>query len=283
MKRRKAVTLQDDHAFTDLDEKCAKLERFLCVFDRIGVAFSGGVDSTFVAWFAWKELRRPVTAFFVNTCFISLRERENAFRMADHLGLNLDVIEFDPLEIEAVRNNPVDRCYFCKREVFGRICRRAHELGCSVVVDGSHAGDTEGFRPGKRALAEWNVLSPLALAGLDKDEIRSLSRRAGLPNWDRPSQSCLATRIPYETPLTFDTLKRIEKAEDFLHDLGCAQVRVRCHGDLARIEVPPDDFAVLLAPGNADIIVRRFLRLGFARVTLDLAGFRSGTWDKGLV
>lgn len=282
MKCRKAPAASEHFAVAGLEEKCGKLERALEAFDRVGVAFSGGVDSTFVAWFVKEKLGKSVTAFFVNTCFISSAEREDAFRIAGHLGLDLEVIEFDPLQSEAVRNNPVDRCYFCKKEVFGRILARGRERGCQVIVDGSHAGDRGAYRPGKKALLELDILSPLALAGLEKDEIRTLSRKAELPNWDKPSQSCLATRIPYGVSLSYDILRRIEKAEDFLHELGCTQVRVRCHGDLARIEALPADFAVLTAPDKSKEIVTRFNELGFVHVTLDLAGFRSGSWDKGL-
>jgi uncharacterized protein len=266
-----------------LEEKCSLIELSLQAFDRVGIAFSGGVDSTFVAWFVKEKLRKSVTAFFVDTPFISTAERENAFFIAGRLGLVMDVLEFDPLESEAVRNNPVDRCYFCKKEVFQRILTRAREHGCQVILDGSHAGDREGYRPGKKALAELDILSPLALAGLEKDEIRNLSRDAGLPNWDKPSQSCLATRIPYGTPLAQDTLKKIERAEDLLHELGFTQVRVRCHGDLARIEVPPDDLAALAAPDIRHQVVKRFQELGFVHISLDLVGFRSGSWDRGLV
>jgi pyridinium-3,5-biscarboxylic acid mononucleotide sulfurtransferase len=282
MNRQKAILTQREPALSSLSEKCESLEKSLEAFDRIGVAYSGGVDSTFIAWFAKEKLGKQVTAFFADTCFISAEERENAFRIAEQLALNLEVIEFDPLESEAVRNNPVDRCYFCKKEVFGRILARAREHGCQVIVDGSHAGDRGGYRPGKKALAELAVLSPLALAGLAKDEIRHLSREAGLTNWDKPSQSCLATRIPYDTPLSHENLARIEKAEEFLHQLGCIQVRVRCHGDLARIEALPSDFAMLAAPDNRNEIVKRFNELGFVHVALDLEGFRSGSWDKGL-
>jgi len=282
MKCRKTASGPEVCGLTGLEQKCGKLQHILDVFDSVGVAFSGGVDSTFLAWFVKEKLGKPVTAFFVNTCFISAAEREDALRIAARLGLNLEVIEFDPLESDAVRNNPIDRCYYCKREVFGRILARARERGCPVVADGSHAGDVECYRPGRKALSELGILSPLALAGFEKAEIRSLSREAGLPNWDKPSQSCLATRIPYNSPISYDILNKIEKAEDFLHELGCARVRVRCHGDLARIEALPDDFSVLLEIDNRNEIVKRFNELGFAHVTLDLAGLRSGSWDRGL-
>ncbi|MEM5789079.1 MAG: hypothetical protein AAGU11_17335, partial [Syntrophobacteraceae bacterium] len=147
-------------------------------------------------------------------------------------------------------------------------------------VDGSHAGDTDSYRPGKRALSELGVISPLAYAGLSKDEIRRLSEQAGLPNWNKPSQSCLATRVPYGDRLSLRLLRRIESAEELLHSLACNQVRVRCHGDLARIEVDCDDFVKIMIPRVRTEIVRAFRELGFSNISLDLAGFRSGSWDE---
>ncbi|MHC1727084.1 MAG: ATP-dependent sacrificial sulfur transferase LarE [Syntrophobacteraceae bacterium] len=265
----------------DLDEKCRNLELELSPYHQVGIAFSGGVDSTFLAWFAKEKAGKPVSLFFANSDFIAARERENAFQTAAWLGLDLQVIDLNPLDSASVRSNPVDRCYFCKKEVFSRILARAENLGCRIIADGSHAGDL-GYRPGKKALSELGVLSPLAAAGLVKDEIRQLSRASGIPNWGKPSQSCLATRVPYGTPLTRELLSKIEKAEDLIHSLGCAQVRVRCHGDLARIEVGPGNLAALVSADNRGEIVKVLGALGFSHVTLDLAGFRSGSWDKDL-
>ncbi|MFZ2446001.1 MAG: ATP-dependent sacrificial sulfur transferase LarE [Syntrophobacteraceae bacterium] len=264
-----------------LEEKCLGIGRAIEGFDHIAVAFSGGVDSTFVAWFILEKLGKRVTAFFADTVFVSAAERENALRTAERLGLPLEVIALNPLDSALVRANPVDRCYHCKKEVFSRILAGAKQSGCHAVVDGSHAGDAGGYRPGKKALAELGIISPLAAAGLVKEEIRRLSREAGLANWNKPSQSCLATRVPYGSPLSFELLQRIEKAEDILHGFGCAQVRVRCHGDLARIEAEEPDFAAIFALETCKEILRRFAALGFAHVTLDLAGFRSGSWDEG--
>ncbi len=264
---------------TVLEDKCRKLELTPLPPGRIGIAFSGGVDSTFLAWFAKEKLRRPVSLFFADSPFIAQRERDCAFSTAAWLGLDLEVISLDPLSSTEVKSNPVDRCYFCKKEVFGRILARTGELGCRTLCDGSHAGDT-GHRPGKKALAELGVRSPLAAAGLVKAEIRQLSREAGIPNWDKPSQSCLATRIPYGTILSRELLSKVEKAEDFLHGLGCIQIRVRCHEELARIEAGPSDFKLLLSPENRGEVVSRLSALGFAYVSVDLAGFRSGSWDR---
>ncbi len=265
-----------------LDGKCMEIGRSVEDINRIGVAYSGGVDSTFIAWYLREKLGKEVIAFFADTVFISAAERLNALRTAEELGLELEILSFDPLDSAAVRANPVDRCYHCKKEVFSRIISQAARFGCLAVVDGSHAGDMGGYRPGKKALRELGVISPLAAAGLVKDEIRLLSRNAGISNWNKPSQSCLATRVPYGSPLSRELLERIEKAEDLLHDLGCVQVRVRCHGDLARIEAEQHDFAKIMAPETRSIIIKRFAELGFAYSSLDLAGFRSGSWDTDL-
>lgn len=262
-----------------LDVKCLDIGRSVENIDNIGVAYSGGVDSTFIAWYLRERLGKKVTAFFADTTFISTGERRNALQTADDLGFELEVLNFAPLDSAAVRANPVDRCYHCKKDVFSRILVRAAKLGCRAVVDGSHAGDVEGYRPGKKALLELGVISPLAAAGLVKDEIRMLSREAGISNWNKPSQSCLATRVPYGSPLSRELLGKIEKAEDLLHGLGCVQVRARCHGDLARIEAEQSDFAKILAPEARSLILKRFSELGFIYTALDLAGFRSGSWD----
>ena len=200
--------------------------------------------------------------------------------VARKIELRVEPIFLDPSSIPLVRQNPVDRCYHCKMEVMKQIKRRAEELSCSVVVDGSHAGDRTGHRPGRRALHELGVLSPLALAGLEKHEIRELSRLAGLPTWNKPSQSCLATRFPYGTELTHERLSRVEQAEEILWDLGCEQVRVRYDGETARIEINPDAFHLILDQTTRESITLRFRQLGFIHVTLDLAGYRSGSWDE---
>lgn len=259
----------------NLRNKCRELERILSSFGRIGIAFSGGVDSTFLAWFAKDKLGDSTTLFYVNSPFISAREHKSALHAAHWLGLRLEILDLDSPE---VRDNPVDRCYFCKKEVFGRILARARELGIGTIADGSHAGDS-GYRPGKKALAELGIISPLAKAGFDKNEIRLLSRNAGIPVWNKPSQSCLATRVPYGKLLTKELLAKIEKAEDYLAIIGCVQIRVRVHDDLARIEAAPADFDLLV---SADIRLRvseHFGKLGFTHTTIDLAGFRSGSWD----
>ena len=263
-----------------LDKKCEALQKVLSPHDSVALAYSGGVDSSFLAWFIRHVLKKELSAFFVLSPFVSRREHNNALRVAEEIGLKPEEIALDVLRVDRVRENSVERCYFCKKEIMTHIGKRARELKCSALVDGTNAGDSKGYRPGHRALGELGVLSPLALAGLEKAQIRELSRLAGLSTWNKPSQSCLATRIPYATPLTPEALSRVEKAEAFLWDLGCEQVRVRVHGgDLARIEVNPEAFAMLFRDDNRSRILRFCRQVGFAHVSLDLAGFHSGCWD----
>lgn len=265
-----------------LEKKCKVLEDVLSPHGLVALAYSGGVDSSFLAWLIRHVMRKELVVFLVTSPFISQRERSGALRVAEEIGLQPEEIVLDVLSIPSVRKNPVERCYFCKREIMSRIKRRAQELECVALLDGTNAGDRKGYRPGHKALHELGVLSPLAVAGLEKAEIRELSRLAGLSTWNKPSQSCLATRIPYGTTLTREILSGVERAEAFLLDLGCKQVRVRVHGDLARIEVDSDAFPILLEGETRDGIVRRCRELGFLYVSLDLAGFRSGSWDEGM-
>lgn len=266
-----------------LVRKCEALEGVLSGAETIGVAYSGGADSAFLAWFAMRVLGRKVHCLLAVSPFLSARERAGAVETVRSLDLPLEEIVFDPLAVASVRENPTDRCYHCKREIMTRVKARAMELGCSVVVDGTHAGDVGGHRPGRRALRELGILSPLAQAGLVKEDIRELSRLANLPTWNKPSQSCLATRVPYGAILTPELLSGVERAEALLLDLGCRQVRVRAHGDMARIEMDAESFRLILDGKNADELVGRIRALGFARVVLDLQGYRSGSWDEGIV
>ena len=263
-----------------LEKKCRALDEVLAPHERIAVAYSGGGDSTFLAWYAQRVLNKTVYAILASTPLLSERELGIALTLAEELGFALERIPLDTASIPQVGENTKERCYFCKKEVMTRVKARAEELGCTAVVDGSHAGDRKVYRPGARAIEELGILSPLAVAGLEKKEIRELSRLAGLSTWNRPSQSCLATRIPYGTPLTPELLSRIDRAETLLYQLGCEQVRVRSHGDTARIEVPPELFPLLTEEKARKTIVEHFRLLGFLHVSLDLAGYRSGSWDE---
>ncbi len=264
----------------DLQRKCFALEEFLSPHDFIAVAFSGGMDSAFLAWFVQEALRKKVAAILAVSTLIGRREREGAVDVARSLGLLLEEVELDPLAVPLVRENGKRRCYYCKREIMSRVVERAERLGCTLTADGSHAGDLRHYRPGRQALEELGVAGPLAVARFEKPDIREISRLAGLPTWNKPSQSCLATRIPYGTPLTGEALSAVEEAEDLLNDLGCTGVRVRVHGDLVRIEMNPDGFPLVMEKNAREAILSNLRSRGFHFVSLDLAGYRSGSWDE---
>lgn len=248
--------------------------------DRPAIAFSGGQDSTFLAWFLRAFLDRRPHCLLADSALLSGRERTYALRTAEELGLPLDSINLGLLDVPMIRKNSTQRCYHCKKELMSHFKKRAREVGCSILLDGTHAGD-RGFRPGRRALVELEVLSPLERAGLDKQAMGEILRAAGLSSWTRPSQSCLATRVAYGMPLSASLLGRIEQAEDLLWKLGCRQVRVRCERWGARIEVDPRDFSLLVHEENRKEVLSRLEDLRFVRVALDLKGYRSGSWDEG--
>jgi pyridinium-3,5-biscarboxylic acid mononucleotide sulfurtransferase len=248
---------------------------------RLAIAYSGGVDSTFLAWLAVNHLEGEPLVMLGVSPLVSARERVEALRVAQQLGFAVAELHLDLFAEDEVLANPPNRCYVCKKRLFAEMLRKAQGLGYPRLVDGTNADDLQQHRPGLRALQELAILSPLALASLAKAEVRELSRLAGLPTWNKPSQACLATRIPYGVRITRELLARIELAEEVLVKLGCAQVRVRVHDQLARIEVSPEDFPRLLEANRRRQILARFRELGFARVCLDLAGYTSGTMDNG--
>jgi uncharacterized protein len=198
-------------------------------------------------------------------------------RTAEEAGLKLEIIDTKEVENEAYVANPTNRCYFCKSELYEKLSRLAHEREIAFVVDGTNADDVLDVRPGRLAAGEKSVLSPLAEVGLTKQEIRLLSRAAGLSGWEKPASPCLASRIAYGIPVTIERLSRVEAGEEFLRGLGFREFRVRVHGDLVRIEIAPAELEKALDRDFADLTVKRFTEIGFKYVTLDLKGFRSGS------
>ena len=261
--------------------KQARLEAILRDLGRVAVAYSGGVDSTYLLAVAVDTLGSDnVLALTVASELILTREIALAQEMASCLGVKHQIIPFQALAVPGIATNPPDRCYFCKREVLQRIAAAAVAQGFLYLVHGANRDDQGDYRPGARAAAELGARAPLEEAGLTKAEIRDLSRRRGLPTWDHPSQACLASRVPYHTPLTAETLQRIQAAEEYLRDcLGMQALRVRDHFPVARIEVPPGDWSVLLAEDARTALVAEFRRLGYNYVALDLAGLRSGSMN----
>jgi uncharacterized protein len=257
------------------ETKLEDLKRIIAGMRSAVVAYSGGVDSTFLAAVARDALGDRALAVTGVSPSIPASEVEEAKRLADSIGIAHQLIDTGEMnDPEYVANSP-ERCFHCKDELYTRLSALARERGFEHVIDGCNLDDTGDFRPGRRAAAGHGVRSPLVEAGLTKDDIRALSRDRGLPTWDKPAMACLSSRIPYGTPVTLDALSRIADAEAYLRSLGVRQLRVRHHGDVARIET--DEAGLELLIGRRAEVVERLKALGYLYVTLDLAGYRTGS------
>lgn len=263
-------------------QKYKNLKSLLWKMGKVLVAFSGGVDSTFLLKVAQDVLGEDVLAVVASSEIYSQREREEAFKLAADLDVRYKVIETHELENPDFAHNPPQRCYYCKKELFSRLKEIAQSEGIPYVLDGSNYEDTEDFRPGLEAVDELGVRSPLKEVGLVKSEIRQLSRKLDLPTWQKPSFACLSSRFPYYTEIDPHSLKQIDRAEEYLRELGFSQFRVRHHDQIARIEIAQEDFSKLMEKGMRKKIIQNFKKWGYVYITLDLEGYRSGSMNEPL-
>ena len=265
-----------------LKEKYTRLKDILLSYSGLAVAFSGGVDSSFLLMAAHDVLGDRVIAVTAAPVFVPLRELDEAQDFCAKHGIQQHLIPAEKLDLDPIRHNPPDRCYHCKRVIFGRILETAAEQGIMTVAEGSNVDDMGDYRPGMRAIRELGVVSPLLDAGLTKADIRALSRELGLPTWNKPSFACLASRFVYGETITDEKLFMVDQAEQLLMDLGFRQFRVRIHGDLARIEVLPEDLQRITEPELRTLISEKLKEYGFSYVTLDLVGYRTGSMNEVL-
>ena len=273
----------EQHVTAALAEKLARLETTLAAYDGALLALSGGVDSTFLLRVAHGVLGDRLTALTTVSPTNTVEDTDTAIAVARDLGVRHIVVDANELDIPGYAANPIDRCYFCKHNLYEICAAEAARAGIAVIIDGVNADDLADYRPGLRAAAEQRVAHPLADAGLTKDELRRLSRAFGLRTWDKPASPCLSSRFPYGTGITVERLQMVARAEDTLRALGFRDVRVRFHDTIARIEVGLGELARF-----ADAEVRRaavdgIRAAGFRHVTLDLEGFRSGSLNAGIV
>ncbi|MCX7745614.1 MAG: ATP-dependent sacrificial sulfur transferase LarE [Clostridia bacterium] len=261
-------------------EKLNQLKEQLQKMEGLVIGFSGGVDSTFLLKVAHEVLGDRAIAVTARSSMYPEREYMEAVEFVKKLNIKQIVIVSEELDIEGFSDNPVDRCYYCKNQLFTKISEIAAQNNIKYIADGSNVDDLGDYRPGMKALKELGVISPLREAGFTKEDIRVLSREMGLPTWDKQPFACLASRFPYGNKITEEKLVMIDKAEQYLMDLGFKHLRVRCHGDIARIEVSPSERRKMFNEELMDQIYGQFKKLGFQYTSLDLKGYRTGSMNE---
>ena len=277
-------------------EKQSQLEEYLRTLEKVAIAYSGGIDSSFLLFVANKVLpKNQVLAVIANGIMVPRKDYEEAIHFLKENKFQYIEVPYKPLEITEFRENHKDRCYHCKKALMIALKKVANENGYENLLDGKNADDLTVYRPGNKATEEVGVISPLAKFEISKEEIRQYSKTLGIPFWNKPSNSCLATRFPYNTTLMEKGLEKVEQSEEMIKELGIQKVRVRVHDNIARIEVNPEDFEVILnnitnknketkeekntKNQNQENIVEKIKALGFSYVTLDLSGLKSGSFD----
>ena len=266
----------------DIHEKHEILMQYLRGFDSLAVAFSGGVDSTFLLKTAHSVLGDKVIALTARSLFFPERELREASAFCEQENIRHIIIDFKELDVEGIAENPANRCYLCKSALFTQFRAVANEYGIELLAEGSHMDDNADYRPGHLAIEEQGALSPLRYAKLTKNEIRALSKEMGLFSWNKQSFACLSSRFPYGERITHEKLSMVDKAEQLLLDMGLCQVRVRHHEGLARIETDEHGFSILADLNNRELVHAAFKQLGFSYVALDLLGYRTGSVNEVL-
>jgi uncharacterized protein len=264
------------------EKKLKNLKEIIDKLESVVIAFSGGCDSSFLAKIAYDVLGDRAIAITADSELYANSEVKDSEKIAADIGIKHEIISSNELETPGFSDNPPERCYYCKKELFSGLLEVAKKKGFRHVLDGSNFDDTDDYRPGMKAGRELDIRSPLREAGLTKEEIRQLSRKFGLSTADKPAMACLASRFPYGTKIKKRDLQKVEKAEQFLRDMRFIQLRVRHHGDIARIEVLPEDIESLLRKDFREKILAEFKKLGYKYVTFDLEGYITGSMNKVL-
>lgn len=271
--------------FTEYMSLITKEERLRELFRALGsviVAYSGGVDSSYVAYVANAELGPRAVCITGQSASLAAYQRDEIDRVVEKFGFNHEIIQTDELENPGYSANNGNRCYFCKDELYGKLETLARARGIEQIVDGSTVDDLDDYRPGRQAATQHAVRSPLIEVGLNKNEVRELSRRATLPTWDKPASPCLSSRIAYGTTVTIERLAKVDRGEEILREFGFREFRVRHHDTLVRLEIAAAEMDRVLQKDVIDQLAARFRELGFKYVTLDLHGFRSGSMNEAL-